>query len=61
MYIENDALPFPSLYSEGFPRTAFFLNPLKHFSMNEEVTELRKVMLKGKPVKQLDDSNLDRS
>lgn len=38
-----------------------FLNLSETFVVNEEVTAFQKVMLKGKPVKQLNDSNLNQS
>lgn len=37
-----------------------FLNLPKTFAVNEEVTAFQEVMLKGKPVKQLNDSNLNQ-
>lgn len=37
-----------------------FLNLSETFALNEEVTEFQEVMLKGKPVKQLNDSNLNQ-
>lgn len=55
--------PSPShpCIQQDFPVLHFFLNPLNHFAVSEEVTTLQKVMLKGKPVRELDDSNRDRS
>lgn len=60
-YIENDILSFSSLYLSGFHDTTFFLNLSETFVVNEEVTAFQKVMLKGKPVKELNDSNLNPS